>query len=229
VLDDRNSKALQFSLIADTGLHQYLGRVNRTEREHHLNIRADFDKHASVLPGLLHLQAYRRDTVAFPSFGGILPIEGDVTMPEQPLKRALNKLRCPQTVHVQDKIAALSRFERNTVIPEFPVASSRFAENIAIGLGQLIQEVLMHEFSPWRELGRRVAASGKWKFRVVHGDAAGALRRGVQSCRRSFVITSMMSPIAAGTSTMAHQPAVPRRMSSNGRSIRSSALTGLSS
>jgi hypothetical protein len=35
VLQDRDPRSLQSGLIADIGLHQYLRRMNGTQREHH--------------------------------------------------------------------------------------------------------------------------------------------------------------------------------------------------
>src|SRR5215469_4404767 len=52
MLDDRDSEALQFGLIADTGLHQYLRSVNRPKRQDHLKIRANAARLAIV--GNLH-------------------------------------------------------------------------------------------------------------------------------------------------------------------------------
>src|SRR5690349_12043948 len=41
MLYNRNSEALQFRLIAATRLHQNLRSVNRTKRQHYLEVRAD--------------------------------------------------------------------------------------------------------------------------------------------------------------------------------------------
>jgi hypothetical protein len=41
MLHDRDSEAPQFSLIANTRLHEDLRRVNRTERQHYLKPRAN--------------------------------------------------------------------------------------------------------------------------------------------------------------------------------------------